>query len=432
MIPDRLAESRTGPEGCPVRHNPLLIPWKVLVRGYVAVLACGVLTSAVVIGGAGLGIILHPADALSTMPNALARWDGQLYRSIVSGGYIYNPAKGSRIAFFPGYPLAARWIARSLGLSDVAALLAVSNVCFLIALLAAAAYLPRRNAPLNDDRARPRRVGIPLSQSYAIIAIAVMPTSFFFRMAYSESMFLAAVILAMVAMKRNWPLVAIALAVGLSTAIRPVGIGLLLPFGWHMRQRSASRYEWAGRAMILGPLACWGLLAFMLFQYLRFHQPFAFALTQANWRIRPPGTFADKALSLSSWQPLWGVYLEDSWGYWRAVCRPANPFFNLQFANPIYFIATAGLVAVGAWRRWLSAEELLLSAALIAIPYATRAYEMCMASQGRFAAVVFPVYIVIGELLSRVPAIVVMSILSFSAFLMAAYAALFAAGYPLI
>jgi hypothetical protein len=96
--------------------------------------------------------------------------------------------------------------------------------------------------------------------------------------------------------------------------------------------------------------------------------------------------------------------------------------------NPIYFVGTAALIGIGAWKRWLTSYEIMVSATLLAIPYLTKAYENAMASQSRFAAVVFPAYIVIGELLVRLPREIALSLLCLSAFLMGIYSAEYAAG----
>ena len=77
----------------------------------------------------------------------------------------------------------------------------------------------------------------------------------------------------------------------------------------------------------------------------------------------------------------------------------------------------------------LNRFEVSLSLLLLAIPYSTRGYEMGMASMGRFAAVAFPIYVVLGRWLSRLPPAAAAGLLTPSAFLMAAYSALFAAGY---
>ncbi len=87
------------------------------------------------------------------------------------------------------------------------------------------------------------------------------------------------------------------------------------------------------------------------------------------------------------------------------------------------------LIAVGAWKRWLNRLEVSLAAGLLLIPYVTRSHEMCMAGMGRFAAAVVPIYLVLGQLLARLPPPVAAMLLSLSGFLMGVYAALFAAWY---
>ena len=392
----------------------------------------GVVSGMLALAGAEFGRLFVTSRSPRALIDSLARWDGQHFASILSEGYTYQPGQGSRVAFFPAYPLIGRWVRRSFHLSDASALGLVSNGCFLAALVAMSGFVRARRALPSNSTARAPVESTTSVPDYTLLAMALIPITFFFRMAYSESMFLLVAIVSLYTMARRCPLPVIALAIGLVTAVRPVGVALLLPLAWHIGRESKSRGQALRRFVFILPLACWGVLAYMAFQYWKFGQPFAFALTQADWRIRSPGTVGDEILSLLSWQPVWSVYVPNAWGYWRDYGGVQNPLFNLQFANPIYFVGTAALVALGAWKRWLTAEEVLLSAGLLLIPYVTRAYEMCMASQGRFAAVVFPAYIVIGELLARVPMVVAVSLLAASACLMAAYAALFAAGYPLI
>jgi hypothetical protein len=181
--------------------------------------------------------------------------------------------------------------------------------------------------------------------------------------------------------------------------------------------------------MLLVPLASWGILAYMAYLHFEFGDLLAFAKTQEYWRIRGKTTVSEKALSLLSWEPLWIVYDDYSPCCWNRFGAP-SVVLNMQFANPIYFVAAAVLVAVGAWKRWLTSHEVALSIALLAIPYVTRAYEMCLNSHARFAAVVFPAYIVLGHLLARLPPIVAMSLLALAGAMMGLYTALFAAGYP--
>ena len=96
--------------------------------------------------------------------------------------------------------------------------------------------------------------------------------------------------------------------------------------------------------------------------------------------------------------------------------------------NPIYFVGTAALVGAGAWKRWLTRYEILVSVPLLLIPYVTKGFDNGMLSHGRFAAVVFPAYIVVGHLLAKLPREVAISLLALSGFLMGIYAAEYAAG----
>jgi hypothetical protein len=161
----------------------------------------------------------------------------------------------------------------------------------------------------------------------------------------------------------------------------------------------------------------------------RFGDPGAFARTQDNWRLRQTKCTSGKLVALATAEPIVSVYQPDSRGYWRRLAPPQSALLSLAFANPIYFVGTALLVGYGAWRRWLNASELLLSVGLLLIPYLTRSYEMCMVSHGRFAAVVFPVYLVLGRILAALPLAMSMALLALSGALLGMYSAMFAAGY---
>jgi hypothetical protein len=92
----------------------------------------------------------------------------------------------------------------------------------------------------------------------------------------------------------------------------------------------------------------------------------------------------------------------------------------------------AGLVGLGAWRRWLSAEEILYAAGILLIPYLSKGYEGCMHSQARYTLVAFPAYLVLGRLLSALPPTYMATLLALSGFFLGTYAALFAGWYLFI
>ncbi len=147
----------------------------------------------------------------------------------------------------------------------------------------------------------------------------------------------------------------------------------------------------------------------------------AFAKTQEHWGSPAP-SLIDKAISLLSYEPIWRIFLRGPDGVWSV--------FSWELVNPTYFVASVALVVLGAWHGWLNAYETSLAATLLLIPYLTRAYEMNMASSARFAAVIFPIYLVLGEILARLPPVVSSALLGISAFLLGAFSALFAGGYP--
>jgi hypothetical protein len=134
---------------------------------------------------------------------------------------------------------------------------------------------------------------------------------------------------------------------------------------------------------------------------------------------------------LASAEPVWAHYDPGSRSYWaRYDSLPA--WQSLEFANPIIFVGAAVLIGLGAWRKWLTWNETLLGSLLLLIPYLTRSYEMAMAGHGRFAAVAFPIYIVLGELLARSPKWLALGVLGVFAFYKVMYTALFVAGYMIV
>jgi hypothetical protein len=398
----------------------------------------GSLTSLIALVGVAFGgAFLQAGDPIGFM-DAATRMDGRNYQSIAENGYTYHEREPSIVAFFPAYPIAARWVARSTGISTLAALLTISNLCWIAAFVLMGAYLEKRK-PASDlpPPASSASLGRALTGSpptlfqaneYPLLAMGLLPTTFFFRMPYSESMFLLLAVLSLYAIARSWPPVGVAIVVGLATAVRPVGVSLLLPLLWYAWKRSGSTRAFAWRAAYLVPVACWGLEIYMTYQWRRFGTPFAFAITQKYHRMRPIGSFADEVLALLSWEPIRDVYNPSSEGYWRLFDLSSYPAFSLIFMTPIYLLGTAGLVALGAAKRWLTTYEALLAVPLLVIPYFTRAYEMRMMSQARFAAVVFPAYIVLGRLLSRLHPVVAMSLLAASGAVMGFYAAIFSTG----
>jgi hypothetical protein len=166
----------------------------------------------------------------------------------------------------------------------------------------------------------------------------------------------------------------------------------------------------------------------MLFQWVAFGEPLAFIKTQVHWTERSL-TLGDRLVGLLTLEPIRAVYDSSSPCYWARVPPEGNLLFNLKAANPLYFLATVGLVVLGGCKRWLNGRELLLSAGLLVIPYALQAARTGMSSQARYAAVVFPVYLVLGQLLHRMPGPLAAALLAISGLFLAIYSAMFVSWY---
>ncbi|MCR4412533.1 MAG: hypothetical protein NUV77_08940, partial [Thermoguttaceae bacterium] len=144
----------------------------------------------------------HIPPAGDVILDTLTLWDGQWYLEITARGYTYNPQGQSAVAFFPAYPVLVRAVLALAPLSLHWAGLLVSHALLVGAFALVIVYV-RQRFPEGPARLA----------GYAVFALAVFPTGFFLRMAYSESLFLVLSLTAFLGMERRWPLGAIAVIV---------------------------------------------------------------------------------------------------------------------------------------------------------------------------------------------------------------------------
>lgn len=381
------------------------------------------LTTSVVLFGTVFGTdFLKPQSGIvpagGPMIEAFLRYDGQHYRSICLTGYRYDPTQRSEVAFFPAYPLVARGVMKLTGCDPGWALLVVAHISLLLAFIGLHAYARLRAG--EDSGSVP---------SYVLVAFGLLPPGFFFRMGYSESLFVCVCVAALLAMRSCRLPWLVALLCGLATAVRPVGIAVVPAFMFWSWTRSDSARTFLVRSLYLVPLASWGLLAYIAYQYCEFGDGLAFAKTQFHWRAHPDAPLWEKARALLMLEPPRDIFSPSSARYWADNDTHDNPLFSMTVANPIYFGLAAALVLLGAVKRWLNGTEALLGFGLLVIPYLTRGYDNSMFSSGRFATAVVPMYLVMGRLLVLFPAWLTALFGSLAGFMLGAYAALFAAGY---
>ena len=252
-------------------------------------------------------------------------------------------------------------------------------------------------------------------------------------MAYTEAiLFLTA--LTLLAIQRKWNPVVIAIVVGLATATRPVGVALAVGFAWHLAAHAPNRRVLALRLLTLGPLACWGLLAYMASLAIDFGDPLAFVKAQDPFKQRIGTPVLERLLALVTLEPIRSFY--DSRSHLMGWGVPSSTslawLFSLRPVDSVVFLAFLGLVVLGGFKRWLNGVELVIRAGLLAIPYASIGYEQNMQSMARYSSAVLPAYLVLGRLLVGIPAPLVMALAGISGFFLGLYAALFAAWYTFI
>jgi hypothetical protein len=363
----------------------------------------------------------HPGSASrADFLSSFAAWDGEWYMKIVSNGYEWDPDRMSSVAFFPTYPALAALVQWLAGWRIEWSLLLVSHSALLGSFLMLSQYVAN---DVNDKNGQ-------LSE-YAVLALGLFPTTFWMRMCYTESLFLFVTLLAMFGMQCGWRPLWIAIVIGFATATRSSGVALVPVFWWWLWQdRDATSFRRAAlQAVAWLPVCLWGLLAYMTFLCVSFGEPLAFVQTQMHWIERPVSGLAEKLWKLATLEPFWAVYVPSSPCYWGRVPPHENPLFNLKFWNPIYVLLTIGLIAYGARRKWLNAREILLAVGLLGIALWFQATRSCMMSQARYASVIFPVYMVMGQILTRLPGPLVGMLCAISGVMLAINSALFVSWY---
>lgn len=254
----------------------------------------------------------------------LYKFDAGHYQQIATHGYN----ESWLYAFFPVYPIITHFINPFI----------VSNLC-------AAIYCWLL-----------RKKGLQLW------AFMLSPCSVFFHIAYSESLFVLAMVLSLECKSL--------LAATIGTAIRPVGVALIPPFMF--------KTKW----WFLG--FC-GLGFYILYQWSATGDPLTFVKVQEKWQMGDVGPLSDRIPSLLSFEPIWKNF------------QIPNTLSCVSM-NRIYWALTLITVIVCFWKKWITQDEFLVSLGLLLIPYATKGYENAMLSHGRFAAIIYPAFIVFNKI----------------------------------
>ncbi|MGC4961075.1 hypothetical protein [Gordonia sp. DT101] len=219
----------------------------------------------------GVGILVLARFAQlrdTTLGDALWLWDGKWMVAIAEYGYTDVPftqtdARGlhtpdTAYAFFPGYPMLVGAVAKLPLITPYGAAITVNLVLGCIAAVGAArlgALCARAMADKSPiGAANPRRTGL-----FLVALFAATPMSVVLNMAYTEALFCALAVWALIGiLERNWLLAGIcACLAGASRPTAMVLIGVVM-----LAALLARRDGWrAWTAVVISPLGYLGYLA---------------------------------------------------------------------------------------------------------------------------------------------------------------------------
>ena len=298
------------------------------------------------------------------------RWDACWYSKIAAYGY---EAGQNSTTFFPLFPSLMRAVSIPLGGAIPLAGLVVNAVALILGLMGVRQLVHRDFDAETADR--------------TVLYIVIFPVAFFLFAPFTEALFLACSVWAILAARRRqWGLAILAcLLVGLT---RPQGMVLFLPVGWEavmaLRERwravqaGTGRFSWRDVLPIVAvaiPIAAYA--SFIVYtvvgvgqSYMDAHAAWSSTMVHMPWDVIPP-----------AWE--WGFDQKD-------------PVTLLNTATLIFFtvLAVAGIRIVPASYSLFVFPQLAL--------VLTQATVFPLMSSMRYSIVLFPCFVVLA-LIGRHP-----------------------------
>jgi hypothetical protein len=305
------------------------------------------------------------------------RWDAIHYLAIAHDGYLLKPDT----VFFPLYPVIVHFVGDVIGSYPVAGIV-ISLVAFVIALLAV-------------HRLTTIELG-PRAAEATVYILAFAPLSFFFTADYTESLFLALSVGAVLAARRDrWAIAG--LLAGLAAITRVPGILVTLPLAWMFIARHGIR-DRRILYLLAGPLA---LLAFL--GYLH-HDGYGWLApidnqTGPQYAHRLAGPFSTVGAAVSA-----GVSGMAAIVRGTPIIRPELPFGLLSFSAEsveLLLVLVVALVALVVTFRRLPAAYGVYSLAVIVVCVYSPTVNQPLQAFDRYTLTIFPLWMATASVLSR-------------------------------
>ncbi|MGI8479860.1 MAG: mannosyltransferase family protein [Gaiellaceae bacterium] len=329
------------------------------------------------------GVSLSGAEVPATpgWHNALDgtnRFDAAWFIAISEDGYS---ADDESAAFFPGFPLAIRAASWMLPGDTLVGALAVSNALFLVGLVVLYAL-----TAMEFDEGRARRT---------IALVAFFPSSLFFLAPYSESFFLAAVVLTFWWSRRDKPVFA-GLAGFVAVGVKSVGFVVVPALLVEAAVRSESRRELA-RRLAYGLLPLLALAAYGAFWLGRTRDALEPLAAQDAWTrsLQFPVITIGEAISLGA------QGITDARGIWWTLDLVVTAALLIPFLHRFRELRLSYQVFVGL--------SLLIP---LTFPFPPRPFM----SMPRFVIVLFPMFWSLAGELSNLRAFIAVLIVSIAGY----------------
>ena len=310
--------------------------------------------------------------------NYWAHWDGAWYSEIATEGYAERAPAST--AFFPLYPMLVR-LGSAIGGGPALWGVLVSLLSTLFALY----FLFRIAEKLYGARVA----------RAATLAFAFFPTAFFLNAVYTEALFVALSAGAIWAAYVRRDLLLAGLLGSLAAATRNLGILLLMPllFEWLRNRREFG----VGGLAALGLVPA-GLLGYAVFLWGRFGDPMVFARQQEEYWGRtltsPVETAGD------AWRTAregLEYFLDPAALFLSTSAEPA-----LEASNTLNLVFLGlFLVLMGVGFAVLPPELSLYAFVGTLLPVLTPSPAFPLMSMPRFVLGAFPIFLVLGFILSR-------------------------------
>lgn len=352
------------------------------------------------------GVLPPPLTGLAYwLVEPLRNWDGLWYRLVALEGYATSGGQYAKAAFWPLLPATMHVGAMPTGWTLDSIGYIVANAAFLGALL----VLYRLIALDYADPAVARR---------ALWALALFPTALFFSAIYTESLFLFLVVGALYLWKRDHPWFGGLVGI-LAALCRSGGVFLALPFLVILVERH--RRNWRGYFPDIIPVA-FPAIGPAIFGYILNRDQGnwrAFVDVQEQWNRYSAMPWETLHCAVVSCNHLGGEPDGVSWGWWHML--QANPSWatitstewrvsiaNSDLLELVVTVLALALAVIGLFTlpRYMSAW---VWPGLI-IPLLQPSQVHALMSMPRFVLVLFPLFIVLGQVtrpkIIQIPALV--------------------------